>query len=112
MESLSASSILYWRSSLNVAAADHSGLSLSSVRPLIFKQRKKCTGGLIRPLSLSVVSASVGSQDGSNSAVEDDKKGLFLGPQRDSSGSVVGFHLMPHSDCKFLNCYCFYFIVD
>ncbi|WOG92774.1 hypothetical protein DCAR_0312050 [Daucus carota subsp. sativus] len=98
MESLSASSILYWRSSLNVAAADHSGLSLSSVRPLIFKQRKKCTGGFIRPLSLSVVSASVGSQDGSNSAVEDDKKGLFLGPQRDSSGSVVGFHLMPHSD--------------
>lgn len=97
MEVLSASSILCCRSSLN-KAADHSCLSLSSVRqlgfPLILKHRNKCTS---RPLSISVVNAS---QDGSSSAVEDDKKGLFLGPQRDASGSVVGFHLMPHSDRK------------
>lgn len=110
MEAVGASSILYCGSSLNIAAADHCCSSLSSVRqlgfPLIFKQRKKCTSGFIRPLSLSVVNASVGSQDGSSSAVEDDKKGLFLGPQRDASGSVVGFHLRSHSDCEFFNC-CF-----
>jgi hypothetical protein len=39
-----------------------------------------------------------GSQDGS-SAVEDekDKKGLILGTERDDSGSVIGFRLIPQS---------------
>lgn len=39
-----------------------------------------------------------GSQDGA-SAVEDEKekKGLILGAERDNSGSVIGFRLIPQS---------------
>lgn len=57
------------------------------------------------------------SQDGS-SAVEDGKKekGLLLGAEKDDSGSVLEFHLIPqsgmHSLCPFLfpvSCFMFFF---
>lgn len=42
-----------------------------------------------------------GSQEDGSSVAEDDRKeqekGLLLGAQRDGSGSVVGFHLIPQS---------------
>jgi starch synthase len=46
-----------------------------------------------------------GSQDGP-SAVEDDKekKGLILGTERDGSGSVIGFHLIPQSGMDLFYC--------
>lgn len=46
------------------------------------------------------------SQDG-YSIIEDEKKGkkegLLLGAERDVTGSVVGFHLIPSSGTKYLN---------
>lgn len=107
METLRAPPIFCCKSSLNLFAlnlgADTPPLNLSSIRqlgfPYLSRQKRKCSS--IRPLTLSIIRTSIGSPDGSSSTVEDDKEGVLLGPERDRSGSVVGFHLIPQSDSMF-----------
>lgn len=85
------------------------GKCFSVIRPLGFasslyyRQRRRKIGSFCIRRSFAVSSNQHGngfsaSQDGS-SAVEDGKKekGLLLGAEKDDSGSVLGFHLIPQS---------------
>ncbi|KAE8077698.1 hypothetical protein FH972_016235 [Carpinus fangiana] len=60
--------------------------------------RRRSGRGCLR-LRASVSGDTIGGSQDGPSAVEDDKekKGLILGTERDGSGSVIGFHLIPQS---------------
>ncbi|KAK9292211.1 hypothetical protein L1049_020173 [Liquidambar formosana] len=96
MESLQISRIVPFKSPLNLAETT---IRQVGILPL-WRQRSR-TGSL--SLRRSVSGRKEGgfssSQDGS-SAVEDEKEGLLLGAERDGSGSVIGFHLIPQSERK------------
>lgn len=98
MESLQASRMFCRKASLNIA--EHP-LKLGVARKRGFATLRRKTG-IVYSLTLrkSVAESNEGgirsSQDGS-SIVEHEKDDLILGTERDSSGSIIGFHVMPQS---------------
>lgn len=107
MESLQASRMFCRKASLNIA--EHP-LKLGVARKRGFATLRRKTG-IVYSLTLrkSVAESNEGgirsSQDGS-SIVEHEKDDLILGTERDTSGSIIGFHVMPQSGIFFpLICY-------
>lgn len=103
METLQFSRIFCCKSSLNLTETPLNSGVLRQLGIHSFSSRRS---GNIRSLAIrttttrrrSITRARAGGppQDGS-STVEDDKQGLLLGTERDDSGSIVGFQLIPQS---------------
>ncbi|KAM7504879.1 hypothetical protein LguiB_003783 [Lonicera macranthoides] len=104
METLQLSRIFCCKSSLNL---NETPLNSSVLRqlgiPSFSSQRSAKIPSLVIRTTTTRIRRSItraragGSPQDGSSTVEDDKQGLLLGSERDDSGSIVGFQLIPQS---------------